>query len=55
VNLSYSGALQLRPNFIDIRKFAPANDTVNGEPVDLHLDQLLQATAKHLQVSYRTA
>lgn len=39
---SYSGSFLPRSGFTDIGKFDPHNETVNGQPVDLHLEQLIQ-------------
>jgi len=38
----YSGDFLPRSGLTDIGKFDPHNEVVNGEPVDLHLEQLIQ-------------
>ncbi|MDD2215594.1 MAG: DUF4998 domain-containing protein [Eubacteriales bacterium] len=44
----YSGSFLPRSGFTDIGKFDPKNETVNGEPVDLHLEQLLQSDGSNI-------
>lgn len=48
MNLSYSGEFLPRPGLTDISKFNPNNDIVNGNQVDLHLDQLIQNDGKNI-------
>lgn len=42
MNVSYSGTFLPRAGLNDIGKFNAQNDQVNGQSVDLHLDQLIQ-------------
>ena len=44
----YSGDFLPRPGYSDIGKFDPHNDLVNGQLVDLHLDQLIQNDGKNI-------
>lgn len=44
----YSGNFLPRSGFTDIGKFDSQNETVNGKPVDLHLDQLLQSDGNNI-------
>jgi hypothetical protein len=46
--LSYSGDFLPRSGYSDITKFNPAADVVNGQPVNLHLEQLLQSDGKNI-------
>ena len=48
VNMSYSGNFLPRPGFTDISKFDPTNDFVNGSPIDLKLEQLIQNDGKNI-------
>ena len=45
MNVSYSGLLP-RPGLKDVSKFDSKNDIVNGQSIDLRLDQLIQKTVK---------
>ncbi|WP_298653632.1 DUF4998 domain-containing protein [uncultured Proteiniphilum sp.] len=47
----YSGAFLPRSGFTDIGKFDPQNETVNGQPVDLHLEQLIQSDGSNIYKS----
>lgn len=44
----YSGDFLPRDGFKDIGKFDATNQTINGDPVDLHLDQLLQSDGENI-------
>ncbi len=44
----YSGDFLPRSGFTDIGKFDSHNDVVNGQPVDLHLEQLIQNDGKNI-------
>ncbi len=44
----YSGDFLPRPGYKDISKFDPHNETVNGQPVNLHLDQLIQSDGSNI-------
>ncbi len=44
----YSGDFLPRPGYSDIGKFDPHNETVNGQPIDLHLEQLIQNDGKNI-------
>ncbi len=44
----YSGDFLPRSGFTDIGKFDPYNEVVNGEPVDLHLEQLIQSDGSNI-------
>lgn len=48
MNLSYSGEFLPRPGLTDITRFNPNNDRVNGSPVDLHLEQLIQNDGQNI-------
>src|SRR5690606_33566109 len=57
VNMAYSGTFLPRAGLSDIGKFNAQNDQVNGQSVDLHLDQLIQQDGKNIYrivvVAYR--
>jgi hypothetical protein len=44
----YSGDYLPRPGYSDIGKFNPGSETVNGDPVNLHLEQLIQSDGKNI-------
>lgn len=44
----YSGDFLPRSGFTDIGKFNAHNETVNGQPVDLHLEQLQQSDGSNI-------
>ncbi len=44
----YSGDFHPRPGYSDIKKFDSHNETVNGKPVDLHLEQLIQSDGQNV-------
>lgn len=44
----YSGNFLPRSGFTDIGKFNSHNETVNGQPVDLHLEQLIQSDGSNI-------
>jgi hypothetical protein len=44
----YSGDFLPRAGYTDIGNFDPKNERVNGDPVDLHLEQLLQSDGKNI-------
>jgi len=44
----YSGDYLPRDGFTDIGKFDAHNEVVNGEPVDLHLEQLIQSDGSNI-------
>lgn len=44
----YSGDFLPRPGFSDIAKFDAQNDMINGQPVNLHLEQLIQNDGKNI-------
>ena len=48
MNLSYSGDFLPRPGLSDIANFDPKNDMVNGEPIDLKLEQLIQSDGSNI-------
>lgn len=45
---AYSGSFLPRSGFTDITKFDPKNEKVNGQSVDLHLDQLIQSDGSNI-------
>ena len=45
---SYSGDFLPRAGYNDITKFDPKNQTVNGDKIDLKLDQLIQKDGKNI-------
>ncbi|MEA5081075.1 MAG: hypothetical protein VB024_05565 [Dysgonamonadaceae bacterium] len=48
MKLAYSGNFLPREGLNDISKFDPKSDIVNGVPVNLHLDQLIQNDGKNI-------
>lgn len=48
VILSHSGSFFPRPGLNDVSKFNSANNVVNGQPVDLKIDQLIQNEGKDI-------
>jgi len=44
----YSGDFLPRSGYTDIGKFDPFNEVVNGDLIDMHLDQLLQPDGKNI-------
>jgi hypothetical protein len=44
----YSGDFLPRAGYSDIGKFNPASETVNGDNISLHLDQLIQSDGKNI-------
>ena len=48
---SYSGDFLPRAGFTDIKKFNPDNEVVNGDVIDMHLNQLLQPDGKNIYKS----
>lgn len=48
MNLYYSGNFLPRTGYSDIRKFDAKNNTVNGQTVDLKLDQLIQSDGSNI-------
>ena len=51
-DVSYSGSFHPRPGLSNISRFSATNNVVNGQPVDLHLDQLIQEDGQNI---YRVA
>lgn len=48
MKMSYSGDFLPRPRYTDINKFDPRSDMVNGENIDLKLEQLIQSDGKNI-------
>lgn len=48
MNVSYSGDFLPRPGLKDVSKFDSKNDIVNGQSIDLRLDQLIQKDGKNI-------
>ncbi len=48
MKLAYSGNFLPRPGLSDITNFDPQSDMVNGKPVDLHLEQLIQSDGENI-------
>lgn len=48
IDMSYSGSFLPRPGLTDITKFDASNDVVNGVPVDLKLEQLIQSDGQNV-------
>lgn len=48
MKLSYSGSFLPRPGMSDVTKFDAKNDKVNGQSVDLKLDQLIQQDGQNI-------
>jgi hypothetical protein len=48
MNNYYSGDFLPRSGYSDIGKFEPANEIVNGDRIDLHLEQLIQNDGKNI-------
>ncbi len=44
----YSGDFLPRPGYTDIGKFDSHNEIINGQPVDLHLEQLIQSDGSNV-------
>ena len=57
LRMYHSGDFLPRPGLTDAARFDAQNEVVNGQPVDLHLDQLIQNDGKNIYrvvvVSYR--
>lgn len=48
IDMAYSGSFLPRQGLSDITKFDAANDVVNGVPVDLKLEQLIQSDGENI-------
>jgi hypothetical protein len=48
VSMGYSGSFLPRPGFTDVTRFNAQNERVNGQAINLNLDQLLQSDGQNI-------